>query len=351
MADQVEVKKPGAAIQSFGDLEGYVDFLRDQGVESDTLRRVMSGELPMDNRSRMRRAREMGLDTQMSFKRLDVPGRTTMTKSGLGVTPGTSGTGLVYSAPHYDTAAIANQTGGQARYPLMFPEGILGLHPGVIRSRDPEMLLDLISQAATDAQHLYYPGRMRQELDKGDYDMAGQLEWMIRHLDEPHPGKTLAATRAALRKSLTEATKLPSKNDPGWDKNPEFMHMVANSVIENAGQGHIDGHWRDLNPEADLDSMWDQDEERFVFPTPDPQILNFNHMDRGQSEILKHLGFTGSVVDDEAGMSVASFYPERVRHKSLSALDPRAKGRSNIFQSLLAPVAGAGAAASLEGEE
>lgn len=344
MADQAEARAPGAAIQSFGGLEGYAEFLRSQGVGADTIRRVLSGELPMDNRSRMKRAREMGLDTQTPFRRVDVPGRTTMTRPELVGTPGRSA-GLVYAAPTYRQAAMGNQTGGQARYPLLFPEGILGLHPHQ-KLKSGDDLMGWLNSTANDLDHLRYPNKIVSDAYSiSDKHSMAALADAITALNSPggDPGKARKLLRDSFLRTNRNAMdyldeRMDDLNALGDEDGLAFQDFVGDASrqhLANSRSGRVD----DGNYEWDAHDQGMADE------------LAYRNMDFGQADMLKRLGATGSIVQDETGMSVASFYPERVRHQSLSALDPKARKRSNIFQSLLAPAAGAGAAASMQGEE
>ena len=404
--------------QSPSEMKALIDLLRGKGVADDTLADIESGALPMDRASRMKRAREMGLDTKTPFKRLDVPGRTDLTRN-LGElgSPGRS-QNLLYAAPTYRQADRGNQTGGNTKYDLMFPEGILGLHQGIVTPEsvheamgsnswyqgDP--LAYLVNDAADTRTNL---GKNIFRGTREGYHDKATGEWVEKFYEDPGPNlddqyteairtfdmaddnspKAIRAANAERRRGFLEANKRwrnANMSSPGFA--PETVDdMLAGDMT----QGDMyDSLGKELSADASgsygdddqtrrdfLESMLDRDEntpvaglamraqmERSSDPGGWPGLgeaqrnadtiddaLHFSKMDFGGAELLKNLGYTGSVVSDETGMSTVSFYPERIREKNISALDPRYWESPNIFQSLLAPVGVAGAAAAGLGQE
>lgn len=350
-------------VEQMGGLENWLSFLIANGVGEDTIDRIKSGELPYDNRSRMTRARSMNLDTATPFRRVDVPGRTTFLANPSN--PGTPGRTrkLVYAAPTYEQAELGNQTAGRSKYPLLFPEGILGLHPDAIApdKAEPSVLSRLLSESLRSKRAAPWDGdewpvgtplrRFASELTTEQFNalfhtlneltLADRMRRnAMRELDADIPYSDIptmfdapggrASTRKAMRDSFLrsnqtfrEAMKLGE---------PVPQHSVVDMHFDNLTGG--------LSQNLESYHGWGPG-----------QMLHFQAMDFGLADVLKDLGVTGSVVADETGMSVATFHPEAIRHRTLSALDPLAKGRPNIFQSLLAPVAAGAAAAASQTQE
>lgn len=354
--------------QTPDDMAALIAELRSKGVAEDTLADIQSGALPMDHDSRMRRAQEMGLETEVPFKRIDVPGRNVLTRLlGDKGSPGRS-QNLLYSAPTYAQAREGNQTGGSARYDLMFPKGIFGLHQGVVRPDITDPLEGLVLAAADPKTNVgrnmiegtyggYYDkltgSWVTDKARKGQYqkDFADAIRMMdmsdsdineSNALRREHYTKANAHWKAAnIGGAHHSVDKYPWHGaGPGWSEGTPLQNTMAQAYVHDSHpvqsmalhNSLLDNpHSRDLG--GDVDQAGDVED-----------LLHFSNVDFGGAEILKNLGYTGTVVNDETGMPAATFYPERVREKKISALDPRYRNSPNIFQSLLAPVGVAGAA-------
>jgi len=292
---------------------GYIEFLREQGVSEDTLQRIASGELPMDPASRMARAKEMGYDTDTTFRRIDQPGITEFSDD-----PQYRG-GTLYASTSYENARKGNVTGGNAEYPLMFQEGILGLHPS-----GSGMDESMIQEAMSDSMDAYAD---TPAVDSLPFDAPQNLARAMSGLEEVSPD--------ALRRSLLQANE-ESATSPVRD----HLVMYSDMPSEDYSRGTpLAQHLRRslLSVGDDMDMADAEDVSA---------ALHALNMETGMERVVADMGYTGSLAADETGASVATFLPKQVRHKYLSALDPMAKGSPNIFQSLLAPVGVAGAAAA-----
>jgi hypothetical protein len=296
----------------------YIDFLREQGVSEETLQRVASGELPMDPASRMARAKEMGYDTDITFRRIDQPGITEFSDD-----PQHRG-GTLYASTSYENARKGNVTGGNAEYPLMFQEGIFGLHPS-----GSGMDEGMIQEALSDSMDTYAD---TPAVDSLPYGVPESLARAMVGLEDASPD----ALRRSLLRANEESTLSPVK---------DHLVMYSDMPFEEDSKGTpLAQHLRRslLGVGDDMDMADAEDVSA---------ALHAMNMETGMEKLLADQGYTGSLAADETGASVATFLPKQVRHKHLSVLDPMAKGSPNIFQSLLAPVGAAGAAASLGQEQ
>lgn len=150
-------KETGALARAYADIERgladeldagavsqeYLDYLARMGVDPDTIESVRKGDLPMDPASRAERAREMGLDPDVTWHRYDYPGRTEFT--------GRRREGLVYANADDSLAHGAAQVLHKHHYPLTAPSS--GIHG--IDNTPPTLHGDGVTDAQGAMSHKY----------------------------------------------------------------------------------------------------------------------------------------------------------------------------------------------------
>ena len=277
--------------------QDYLDYLRFHGVDQRTIDAVRSGELPMDESSRGQRARDMGLDPDAVWWRIDrplknefkgytgaalTPSQHRRSKSGtlgfIDLTP--SREGLVYTSHSPELAQIGAQMPENVRhaYPLLGPsDGIAGL----------------------DA----LPPESYEKFS------ASLQAAMLKKVREP-------ADRRRMVRSMHLAEPL------AYGANPEDLRRQALAKLRTVEPDTVTGKLADRTI-----PLYGVAENRKLYTEP-----------------LMASGAKGTLVRDETGLSTA-FTPSgarMLRHADLAPLDPKFAGSRNILQSLALPIASGG---------
>ena len=276
-----------------------MSFYASRGVPMDTLERLASGALPMDEASRRARAKEMGLDFDMSWARHDLIGLDHPRLQHRG--------GLTYAGFTPWLADQAAVSKGQL-YPIMGPPEIIGLQPipgmenplwGLLSEDEHRQLREVVdeSRALANAGIGRWQDKAQsiganEAIERGD-----KLAWKLHRLNANASDDALQTLKERAVKAET-----PSGPEWGWarpwsESSPDFRLLESKAFPENP-----------LSTSEEVASQMVQDKARSI-------------------------GAKGTLVGDEAGASVAFMQPAQLRHSTLSILDPAYKNTPGYMRS------------------
>lgn len=286
----------------------YFDFLQAHGVSGGTVDRVRSGELDMSPAAREQRARDLGLNPDLTVWRLDDPGKATVL--------GRARNGLVYTSFTPGMAREAAQH-PYAAHPLWGAAHIAGVDPAPRPLGVDDLIERLRRLAMRDSYHQWHHFVTTPESGLAFSQNTG--------LPLPMASATPPAKAGGLSDLEAELAEIPTRDQ--WLSLP----AVRFGAVE---RGRLANAPAQLPSDA-MYGRWD--------PTG------------SMVDDLKDMGYQGMIVADEAPRSVAYFGATAekpmpsVRHSVLSALDPEHRFQRNIFMSL--PLVAPAAAASVNLEQ
>lgn len=291
---------------------GLRNFYAAKGVPFDTLAKLEAGELPMDAASRAARAREMGLDPDMVWSRHDLSGLDHARLQHRG--------GLTYAGftPYLaDEAAVSK---GQL-YPLIASPKIVGLQP-----------FDGISSASfgeVATSPLYDQIRRRADEARSAAEAAKAAGLQPKLFDMSH-GHLDALPRAAdLAESFQSLNELASPDSLA------VLRAAAEGAKTSTGPRYgWSGEYQNAAP------AWKKLESQSMKDNPLSSVEEF--ASQAIQDRARAAGARGTLVGDEAGVSVAFMEPSELRHADLALLDPDKAGTPGYMRSAL-PLALAGA--------
>lgn len=288
-------------------------------------------ELSMELGDRIARAREAGLDHSLTFRRVDKPGKESFADA----------RGRMYAAPTAWQARQASQTGGRTVYPLWLPKPIFGLH----YNQKLAGITDDWLKGKTYDDWLDSKGNVvgAHTIATPDGQFGAGLLESIEGINDRFRSGSMSEP-AARESFLDSNASYISWNKPvssltAWD----FLDESSDVPIAATAplRQHLEAMGAGMNPKA-MDNVaralqYDNVDGGAAFMLGDGPRATLAH--EGTGDLLASLGYAGTLVDDEAGTSVVTFQPHRVRHALRSVIDPSQQGQSGIYRSLLAPVA------------
>lgn len=296
--------------------------------------KAASARMPSPVASREAIAEGMGLDPHLTFQRADSPGKQSFSDA----------RGRMYAAPTAWQAKQASQTGGRSVYPLWLPTPIFGLHHNPkLHGITDEWLKGVTYEDWLD-DHGHVQGAHLAGTPDGKF-AAGLLE-AIEGINDRFRASPRLQREA--RESFLDANadflnwNKPERGLTAWDfrdaQDPDPPVAASNPLKQ-----HMRNIGAEFNPRA-MDHLAEALQYQYVDGAA-PFMLERQGRNRlvheGTGDLLKALGYAGTLVDDEGGMSVVSFMPARVRHATQSALDPSQRNRAGIYRSI-APIATGG---------
>lgn len=293
--------------------------------------------------SRAARATSMGLDPHLTFRRVDKAGKESFSDA----------RNRMYAAPTTWQAQQANQTGGRAVYPLWLPTPIFGLHHNPKLQGITDDWLKGITHTDWLDDSGDVVGAFMVSTPDGQFG-AGLLEAIEGVNDRFRANPRL---HQEARESFLDANadflnwNKPERGLTAWD----FVEGDSSPPIaaSNPLRQHMHNIGAGFNP-ASMDHLSQALQYQYVdgaapFMTDASDGRRLAH--EGIGDLLHALGYAGTLVDDEGGVSVVSFAPHRVRHATKSKLNPAHQNRAGIYRSVTPPAPVGGLLSGLSGEQ